>query len=377
MLQRSLSLACVLGKRLKTSFYTCKGVTSPKGLLASLIKENYQQTSSNTYSYDIQLYRRKGKSNSILHFQYDEHFQCRSVFRRPDSPVNLDFIRDKSSSRFRSIDDSYADMFDFRIQVVPAVHLSTTDPLVLEVLQGVPIDQVLLVDRSSHVLHIAPKLHRYVKYLKCTHSSRYHNFDHQLLISMGTYEEFHLNDRGVCEPVMKAENTMTIEYLDRTTVPDGKQLYNLGMWFSTLCQTCVDASASIPKKSDLTESSRWFSGLSAFAEKYDRSVRKVHVTQLTTYKTAENTKSYNNEDLTFVKKILQEEDLRRVLLDSRGGQLRDRKRADEVFDDIQQRLRSTGVPSAQKALSKVERAYALVCEDLAQTSLGNSPIGIK
>ena len=369
MLRRTHTLALFLGKRLKTSFYTCKGVTSPKGLLASLIKENYQKASSNGYSYDIQLYSKKGKTHRILHFQYDEHFQCRAVYCRPESPANLDFIRDKSSSRFRSIDDSYADVFDFRIQIVPAVHLSTTDPLVLDVLQGVPIDQVLVADRSSHVLHIAPKLHKFVKYLKCTHSSRYQNFEQQFLISMGTYEEFHLNDRGVCEQVMKAENMMTIEYLDRKSVPDGKQLYNLGMWFSTLCQTCVDASASTLKKSDLVESSRWFSGISAFAERYDRSVRKLHVTQLTTYKTTKNTKSYNNQDLTFVKKILQEEDLRRVLLDSSGGQLHERKRIDEVFDHIQRRLRTTGAPSAQQALAKVERAYALLCQDFAQSSL--------
>jgi len=136
--------------------------------------------------------------------------------------MNFDFIRNKTSSIFRSSDNSYSDICDFRIQLSQTKELSKTDPNVLDILRNVPIDQVLSIDKSTHVLHVSSKLQKYVKYLKCTRSSNYQNFDEQILISIGTYEEFQLNTQGQCEPLMKASNTMTIEFLDLKNIPSGK-----------------------------------------------------------------------------------------------------------------------------------------------------------
>ncbi|CAF4119317.1 unnamed protein product, partial [Rotaria sp. Silwood2] len=226
ILLRDFAILRNRGKKLKTSFYTCKGVTSPKRLITTITKLNYHQISSNTYSYDVQLYAMKNNRDNILHFQYDEQLHCRSVYSRSDYPINFDFIRNKTSSIFRSIDDSYSDIFDFRIQLSRGRHLSKTDAIVLDALRGVPIDQVLFLDTSTHVLHVSSKLQKFVKYLKCTRSSSYQNFDDQFVISIGTYEEFQLNREGQCEPLMKSSNTMTIELLDVKTIPSGKTLYD-------------------------------------------------------------------------------------------------------------------------------------------------------
>ncbi|CAF4435440.1 unnamed protein product, partial [Adineta steineri] len=84
-------------KSFRTSFYTCKGVTSPKRLITSITKLNYRQICSNQYSYEIQIHGTKNNQYPILYFQYDEQFQCRSVYYRPDYPINFDFSRNKTS----------------------------------------------------------------------------------------------------------------------------------------------------------------------------------------------------------------------------------------------------------------------------------------
>jgi len=338
----------ISGKEIKTAFYTCKGVSSPKHLLTTLIKHNYHQISSNIYSYDIQLYGTKTNPYPILHFQYDEQFQCQSIYYRPDYPINFDFIRNKTSSIFRTIDDSYADIFDFRIQLTQQKSLLKTDLNVLDTLRDVPINQVLFLDKSTHILHVSSKLQKFVRYLKCTRSSNYQNFDEQILISMGTYEEFQLNNQGKCELLMQASNTMTIEILDLTKNLSGEKLYNIGMWFSTLCQTCVDLPSTIDNKS-----SKWFSDI--FKNKSNQSIKRINVNQLTTYKTQKSELSYTNEELIFVKKILQEENLENILLNTNEN-----KDIEKIYQDIKNRLKISVVPSANEALKKVERAYRAI-----------------
>lgn len=342
---------------MSTAFYTCKGVTSPKHLLTTITKLHYTPLSSNQYSYDVQLHGAKKDQQHIIHFQYDEQLRCTAVHCRPSYPINFDFLRDKTSSRFRSIDDSYSDIFDFRIQLSQHEFFDKTDPRVLNVLRGVPIDQVLYLDPSTHVLRIAPKLQRHVKYLKCTRSSNYQNLAEQLLISIGTYEEYQLNSNGQCELLMKASNTMTIEYLDRTTIPSGKRLYDIGMWFSNLCQMCVDLPTRIEKEKKMM--TKWFCDV--LWKKSNRSIKQIDVNQLTIYRTNKSTKSYTNEELRLVKKILQEEDLRKILIDSN-----EEKDPEEIYQYLCKRLKTCAVPSANEALEKVERAYQIVSKEFHQ-----------
>lgn len=355
------SIFFLLGKELKTAFYTCKGVTSPKHLLTTIEKLNYQQISSNTYSYDIQLYGTKTSPNSILSFQYDEKFQCRSVYYRTGFPMNFDFLRNKSSSIFRSIDDSYSDIFDFRIQLVQGNYLSKTDPNVLDILRGVPIDQVLYIDKLTHILHVTPKLQKFVKYLKCTRSSNYQNVDEQILISIGTYEEFQLNFQGQCEPLMTASNTMTIELLDLKTIPSGKKLYDIGMWFSTLCQTCVELPSKRIENDSNKSSCKWFSDV--FIKTSNQSIIQMNVNQLTTYKTQKSQQTYTNQELIFIKRILQEENLRKVLLNSSDKKHYEKKDIEQIYENIKQRLKTSTAPSANEALKKVDRAFQTICKE--------------
>jgi len=347
---------------MKTAFYTCKGVTSPKRLLTTIMKLNYHQLSSNTFSYDIQLYGTKPNQYSIIHLLYDEQLQCSAVYFRPDFPTNFDFIRNKTLSQFRSIDDSYSDIFDFRIQLSQQKLLSKVDPDVLDILRGVPIDQVLYLDTSTHVLHVSSKLRKYVKYLKCTRSSNYQNLDEQILISIGIYEEFQLNENGQCEPLMKASNTMTIESLDLINIPSGKKLYDIGMWFSTLCQTCVDLPTVINKEN---KSSKWFPNV--LGKKSNQSIKQINVNQLTTYKTQKSKQSYTSEELTFVRKILQEENLRNILLNSNEEKDYDRNEIEQRYENITKRLKTSAAPSANEALQKIERAYQILCEEFIQS----------
>ncbi|CAF0983164.1 unnamed protein product [Rotaria sp. Silwood1] len=354
------------GKKLKTSFYTCKGVTSPKRLITTITKLNYHQISSNTYSYEIQLYAIKNNLNTILHFQYDELFHCRSVYSRLDHPINFDFIRDKTSSLFRSIDDSYSDIFDFRIQLSRGKHLSKTDTIVLDVLRGVPIDQVLFLDTSTQILRVSSKLQKFVKYLKCTRSSSYQNVDDQFVINIGTYEEFQLNSRGQCEPLMKSSNTMTIELLDVKTIPSGKKLYDTGMWFSTLCQTCVDLPTTTIEKNS-NKSFKWFSGIFVWGRRYNQSIKQMNVNQLTTYRTHQSKQTYTSEELAFIKKILREENLRNILLNTNEEKSYGRKDIDQIFENIMERLKASAAPSANEAMKKVERAYRIVCKEFIES----------
>jgi hypothetical protein len=306
---------------------------------------------------------KNNQSTTILYLQYDEQFQCRSIYLRPDYPINFDFIRNKISSIFRSIDDSYSDIFDFRIQLTQHKSLSKTDPNVLHILRGVPIDQVLFLDQSTHVLHVSSKLQKFVKYLKCTRSSNYQNLDEQILISIGTYEEFQLNNRGQCELLMKASNTMTIELIDLKDIPSGKKLYDIGMWFSTLCQTCVDLSTTAMENNS-NKSLKWFSDV--FGKKSNQSIKHIDVNQLTTYKTQKSNQTYTSEELTFVKKILQEENLRNILLHTNEDKDYNKKDIKEIFENIKKKLKTSAVPSANEALKKVERAYQVVSEEFVE-----------
>jgi hypothetical protein len=353
----------IIGKQIKKAFYTCKGVTSPKHLLTTITKLNYHQMSSNTYSYDIQLYGTKNTKYSVLHFQYDEQLQCQLVYFRPDYPINFDFIRNKTSSIFRSVDNSYSDIFDFRIQLIQTKHLSKIESDVLDILRGVPINQVLSIDPSTHVLHISSKLQKFVKYLKCTRSSNYQNLDEQILISIGTYEEFQLNTKGQCEILMKTSNTMTIELLDVKTIPSGKKLYDIGMWFSTLCQTCVDLSPVTTKENNATKSCKWFSNISVFGKKQNESIKQMNVNQLTTYATQNSNQTYTSEELAFVKRILQEENLQYMFLNTNEEKCYDRKDLEQIFENIKKKLNTTAAPSASVALKRVERAYRVACEE--------------
>jgi hypothetical protein len=291
--------------------------------------------------------------------------QCRAIYFRPDYPINLDFIRNKTSSIFRSIDDSYADIFDFRIQLLQSKCLSKTDSNVLDILHGVPIGQVLYLDTSTHVLHVSPKLQKFVKYLKCTRSSNYQNFDEQILVSIGTYEEFQLNKKGQYEPLMTASNTMTIELLDLKAIPSGKKLYDIGMWFSSLCQTCVELPTTVGNK-DSKKSCKWFSGISLYGKKYNQSIKQMNVNQLTTYKTQESKESYTNDELVFVRKILHEQNLRNILLNTNEEQDYNRKDIQQIFENIQKRLKNSTVPSANQALRKVERVYRTICKEFVE-----------
>ncbi len=83
---------------------------------------------------------------------------------------------------------------------------------------------------------------------------------------------------------------MTIEILDIKKNLSGEKLYNIGMWFSTLCQTCVDLPSTILTIDN--KYSKWFSGI--FKNKFNQSIKQINVNQLTTYKTQKSNKSYTN-----------------------------------------------------------------------------------
>ncbi len=145
---------------------------------------------------------------------------------------------------------------------------------------------------------------------------------------------------------------MTIEILDIKKNLSGEKLYNIGMWFSTLCQTCVDLPSTILTIDN--KYSKWFSGI--FKNKFNQSIKQINVNQLTTYKTQKSNQSYTNEELTFVKKILQEENLENILLNTNEN-----KDIEKIYEDIKKRLKTSAVPSANEALKKVERAYRTIC----------------
>ncbi|CAF0973958.1 unnamed protein product [Adineta ricciae] len=354
------------GVKFKSSFYTCKGVTTPKTLVNTILKENYRQVCSNIYSYDIQLYGRKAYPHSTLHFQYDEQCQCRSVYYQLDYPTNFNFIRDKTSSRFRSTDNSYADIFDFRIQLVQGKYLANTDPNVLEILRGVPINNVLSFDPSTHAIQISPQLQKHVKYFKCTRSTKYQNSDDSILISMSTYEEFQMTKNGFWEPLMTASNTMNIEFLNANYIPSGKKLYDTGMWFSTLCQACVELPSATIKNAHRKKARRWFSDVLFF--KQDQSITKINVDQLTRYTTNKTQKSFTSEELAFVKRILLEENTRAIFFDANESQTYTMKELQQRFVDLQKKLQANAAPSAGRALTKVHDAYQAIMKQLKLNS---------
>lgn len=355
------------GKHIKTAFYTCKGVTSPKRLITTLNKLNYRQISSNNYSYDLQLYLNKNRSDLILHFQFDEQFQCHSIYYHPSFPSNFDFIRDKSSSAFRSIDDSYADMFDFRVQVTYTKYLTTTDSLVTSALRHVPIDQILFPDKNSQILRIAPQLRRFAKYLKCNRSTQYQNDQEQVLINIGSYEEYQWDHEGICRPSMKAENTMSIELLEPDKSSLGKKLFDIGIWFSNLCQSAVDLSITSTMNRNVKMPCRWFCDVFVFARKYNKTTKQMNVKQLTTYKAVDKDQTYTSEDVSWVKGILKEENLKNLFLDANGNVLQDRKQMHETFEAIQKRLEKSPANLARKAMKRVLRAYRRLCDELDGT----------
>ena len=351
-------------REIKSAFYTCKGVTSPKRLITTLHKLNYRPIMSNYFTYDIQLYVDRNRSNFVLHFQLDEQFRCRTVSSHPAFPSNFDFIRDKSSSLFRSIDDSYADMFDFRLQLTYTKHLPKDDPLVLKTLQKVSIDEILFFDRTNEVLRIAPKLRRNVKYLKCNRSNQHQNDDEQIRISIGSYEEYTWDQQGICRASMKAENTMTIELLDQNKLNSAQKLYDVGLWFSNLCQSCVDVSLSTALSKNPTKSLRWFSAMAIFARKYNKATKQINVKQLTTYKGAESNRSYTSEDMSWLRKIMREGDLKDLFSNFDGTIPVDRKEVDQRFHSLNKRLELFPKALSGKASKKVMRAYRLVCQEI-------------
>ncbi|UJR20669.1 hypothetical protein I4U23_023790 [Adineta vaga] len=352
------------GKQYKTSFYTCKGVTTPKMLLNTITKLEYQQISANTYSYEVQLYGTKSNPYSVLHFRYDEQLRCCSVYFQPNYPMNFDFIRDKTSSRFHAIDNSYSDIFDFRVQLSQGKILSKTDPNVLGILRSVPINAVLSFDSSTHVLYISPKLQKFVKYFKCIRSTSYQNFKEQLQISICTYEEFQLNRLGQCEPVMTASNTMTIELLNVDPVPSAKKLYDIGMWFSNLCQTCVELPSDTLKNQHSKKVYRWFSDILKFGRENDDSVTEMNVDQLTRYTMEGAKKSYTSEELGLVKKILHEENLRNIFFDKDQDQYFNKKELRQRLENLQKKLETSTAPSANQALKKLHRIYHILLKEL-------------
>lgn len=166
---------------------------------------------------------------------------------------------------------------------------------------------------------------------------------------------------------MKASNTMTIELLDSKTIPSGKKLYDIGMWFSTLCQTCVDVPTTATIGKNPTKSHKWFSDISSFGKKDDQSIKQIDVNQLTTYTTQNSNRTYTSEELAYVKRILQEENLRDIFLNANEGKCYDRKGLEEIFENIKKRLITTAVPSANLALKKVERAYRAVYQGFVES----------
>ncbi|CAF0901649.1 unnamed protein product [Rotaria sordida] len=93
----------------------------------------------------------------------------------------------------------------------------------------------------------------------------------------------------------------------------------------------------------------------------------MSVNQLTTYKTQQSTQSYTSEELAFVKKILREENLRNILLNTNEEKSYDRKDIEQIFENIMKRLKTSAAPSANEAMKKVERAYRLVCKELIES----------
>lgn len=353
----------VLDKRIKTSFYSSKGVSSPKNLLKTVIRQGFSRSSLNTYSYDVQFFVQKKDQSNTFHLRYDEHLRCYEIIHRTTSPINFDFIRDKSSSAFRSIDDSYADMFDFRIQIQQTQKLTKDDPTVLSVLQGVPIDEVLYMDEKNFNLHVATILRQSVKYMKCIRSSKYIIPDASIAISIGSYEEFRLNQQGICESTMKSENTMTIELIDVQTIPTAEKLYDLGMWFSSLCQTSVDqpTNNSTAGLNHRTRS-RWFSQVFD-AWKKNRTVKKRRIDELTRYTTQKSNQYYTNEDLAFVKHIIYTNDWLNFVPPHRPDQL------SEEFNKLIKRLKSIQIPLAVEAQKRVENKYLSLKENNQENKL--------
>lgn len=306
-----------------------------------MLENGFCRNGVDVYSYDVQLYSMRKDQSVTLHFLYDEHFQIREVVYRPTSPINFDFIRDKSSSEFQSIDHSYSDIFDFRIQLQQIEMLSKDDPHVRDVLHGVPIDEVLFLDKSDWNLYVSSSLRKFVKYIRCTRSNKYLNEDQQMTIHIGSYEEYRLNEHGICQLIMKAENTMTIELFKVKNVPSAEKLYDLGMWFSSLCQTCVDLpSSNINYKFPYRH--RWFCDV-LHRKKVTHSLKRVHVNQLS--------HAYNTEQLALVKRILHEDDPYKLFSNSNN-----QERLKKEYQKLKKQLEYSGVPSADQALNKLQRA---------------------
>jgi hypothetical protein len=363
-LPTNLVVLSLIGKSMKTSFYTCKGVTTPKTLFAAITKLNYQELSANVYSYSIQLYGTKNNPHAVLLFRYDEQLRCQGVSYQIGYPTNFNFIRDKTSSKFRSMDHSYADIFDFRVQIAQDQRVSETDPHVLDILRDVPIDSVLSFDPSTRVLQISPKLRKFVKYFKCTRSSTYQNINEQILLSIGMYEEYQVNSLGQCEPLMTASNMMTIEFLESSNIPSAKKLYDTGLWFSTLCQTCVELPSATLRNAAASESKRWFSAISAFRRKNDRTITEVNVNELTKYTAKQSKKICTSEDIALIKKILDEGDQRRIFFDDTEESDCDREELERRWQTLKKKLRTTAEPSANHALKKAQRAYCALLRGL-------------
>ena len=318
----------------------------------------------NVYSYDVQLYSMRKDQSVTYHILYDEHLHFLDVLYRPTSPINFDFIRDKSSSKYQSIDHSYSDLFDFRIQLQQIQILSADDPNVRDVLHGVDIDQVLYMDKNDCNLYISSPLRQFVKYIRCTRSNRYLNEDDQITINIGSYEEYRLNGHGICQLIMKSENTMTIELLNMKNVPSAEKLYHLGMWFSSLCQTCVDLPSShIDQKSSYRH--QWFSNI-LHRKKKNQTLKRVHVDQLTQYTGSKLNQVYNSEQLALVTRILHEDHLEKIFSNLNNNQLNNQNLLKKEFQKLKKQLEYSAVPSADQALNKLQQAYHTINHNLNQ-----------
>lgn len=316
----------------------------------------YEKLATNTFSYDIQIKAGKPDQGQILHLQYNENLQCVSAHFRSQYPINFDFIRDKTVSRCRSTDDSYLDIFDFRIQLTQCEMLQKTDPRVLSFLRGVPIDEVLSMDKTTKCLQVSPVLRNHIRYSKCNRSDNYRNVEEQVLISIGTYEEYQLNSFGVCQVSMKAENTMTIELIG-DGMYTAEKLYNIGMWFSDLCRLSMDFTVS-KKNKENRKPFRWFCDVPAFSKKSTSIITEKNAYHLTTYKIGQQRQAYTKEDFNFVRNILQHQDLREMfLLITDKKDFADENDIEDAFETVRKRLAKSDVPGAERALRKFHQAF--------------------
>ncbi|CAF0877064.1 unnamed protein product [Rotaria sp. Silwood1] len=130
--------------------------------------------------------------------------------------------------------------------------------------------------------------------------------------------------------------------------------------------TCVDLPTTTIEKNS-NKSLKWFSGIFVWGRRYNQSIKQMNVNQLTTYRTHQSKQTYTSEELAFIKKILREENLRNILLNTNEEKSYGRKDIDQIFENIMERLKASAAPSANEAMKKVERAYRIVCKEFIES----------